>query len=252
MPSEHKEEARTAVVEALRRGRWASASCERARQRRRDALVRGGRPCGGRRRRAARPVIVSQGREPPRPRLGRDVARRGCPRGPTRAPNRPPGTDRVCQGAARRQEIAEASPRLEALILGPADMSVSLGFASPAEGPRWDYVRGALLVAARAAGIQAIDGPYLQIADTEGLRCRGPARARARLRRKVGASPRPGRAAQRALHPDLGGGRAGRAILAALDGRERRRGDARRRDDRRGEPQARGAGARPSSARLDD
>lgn len=67
-------------------------------------------------------------------------------------------------------EIAEASDRLEALILGPADMSVSLGFSSPAEGSRWDFVRGAVLVAARAAGLQAIDGPYLQISNAEGLR----------------------------------------------------------------------------------
>ena len=74
-------------------------------------------------------------------------------------------------------EIAEASSRLEALILGPADMSVSLGFASPEEGPRWDFVRGAVLVAARAAGLQAIDGPYLQISDAVGLRA-SAARAR--------------------------------------------------------------------------
>jgi citrate lyase subunit beta / citryl-CoA lyase len=65
--------------------------------------------------------------------------------------------------------IAAASPRLEALILGPADLSVSLGFPSPEAGERWDFVRGALLVAARAAGIQAIDGPHLQVSDQAGL-----------------------------------------------------------------------------------
>jgi citrate lyase subunit beta/citryl-CoA lyase len=80
-------------------------------------------------------------------------------------------------GLRHAHEIAEASDRLEALILGPADMSVSLGFPSPEEGPRWDYVRGALLVAARAAGLQAIDGPYLQVADLDGLR-ESAARAR--------------------------------------------------------------------------
>ena len=49
-------------------------------------------------------------------------------------------------------------------------MSVSLGFPSPEEGSRWDFVRGAVLVAARAAGMQAIDGPFLQISDADGLR----------------------------------------------------------------------------------
>ena len=66
--------------------------------------------------------------------------------------------------------IAGATDRLETLILGPADMSVSLGFPSPADGPQWDPVRSAILVAARAAGIQAIDGPFLQISDLAGLR----------------------------------------------------------------------------------
>lgn len=73
------------------------------------------------------------------------------------------------RGLRDANEIAEASPRLEALILGPADMSVSLGFPSPEEGSRWDFVRGAVLVAARAAGLQAIDGPFLQISDAAGL-----------------------------------------------------------------------------------
>jgi citrate lyase subunit beta / citryl-CoA lyase len=81
------------------------------------------------------------------------------------------------RGLRSVSEIATASPRLESLILGPADMSVSLGFPSPDEGPRWDFVRGAVVVAARAAGLQAIDGPFLQISDLEGL---AAAAARAR------------------------------------------------------------------------
>jgi citrate lyase subunit beta / citryl-CoA lyase len=86
--------------------------------------------------------------------------------------------------------IAEASERLEALILGPADMSVSLGFPSPQEGSRWDFVRGAVLIAARAAGVQAIDGPFLQISDAEGLR------ASAERARELGFD------GKKALHPD--------------------------------------------------
>jgi citrate lyase subunit beta/citryl-CoA lyase len=74
------------------------------------------------------------------------------------------------RGLQQVDEISAAGGSLEALILGPADMSVSLGFPSPEEGSRWDFVRGAILVAARAAGIQAIDGPFLQIADLDGLR----------------------------------------------------------------------------------
>jgi citrate lyase subunit beta / citryl-CoA lyase len=97
-----------------------------------------------------------------------------------RGQSRPVGIQALIEtavGLRNVHEIAEASRRLEALILGPADMSVSLGFPSPEEGPRWDFVRGTLLVAARAAGLQAIDGPYLQVADLEGLR-ESAARAR--------------------------------------------------------------------------
>ncbi len=76
----------------------------------------------------------------------------------------------TARGLRNAHQVAEASGRLEALILGPADMSVSLGFPSPEEGRRWDFVRSTVLVAARAAGLQAIDGPYLQVADLGGLR----------------------------------------------------------------------------------
>ena len=74
-------------------------------------------------------------------------------------------------GVMRVGEIATASPRLDALILGYADLAASLGRADPEAAPeRWLYAQDALLVAARAAGIAAIDGPYLALADERGLR----------------------------------------------------------------------------------
>ena len=74
-------------------------------------------------------------------------------------------------GVMRVGDIATASPRLDALILGYADLAASLGRAEPEAAPeRWLYAQDALLVAARAAGIAAIDGPYLALADERGLR----------------------------------------------------------------------------------
>lgn len=71
------------------------------------------------------------------------------------------------RGLGRATEIAAASPRIESLILGYADLGASLG-RRPAgidpQGPSWDAARDAVLVAARAAGAQAIDGPYLGVA----------------------------------------------------------------------------------------
>jgi citrate lyase subunit beta / citryl-CoA lyase len=73
--------------------------------------------------------------------------------------------------------IAAASPRLESLIFGPADFMASVqmpgstvGTLSPDyPGDRYHYALMRILVAARAYGLQAIDGPYLQIHDIVGF-----------------------------------------------------------------------------------
>ncbi|HZA39696.1 MAG TPA: CoA ester lyase [Actinomycetota bacterium] len=75
-------------------------------------------------------------------------------------------------------EIAQASDRTETLIFGPADMSASLGLPSVTAGlpmpgypgDHWHWVLETILVAARDAGLQAIDGPYLLIKDLDGFR----------------------------------------------------------------------------------
>lgn len=69
-------------------------------------------------------------------------------------------------GLANVREIAAASERLDALILGYADLAASLGrtAAGAAELEGWGPAQDAVLVAARAHGLQAIDGPYLGVA----------------------------------------------------------------------------------------
>jgi len=68
--------------------------------------------------------------------------------------------------------IAHASPRLETLIVGYADLSASLGLPPEGDqsGDRWHHVLATVLIAARDAGLQAIDGPYLAIKDLDGFR----------------------------------------------------------------------------------
>lgn len=82
-------------------------------------------------------------------------------------------------GLLRAGEIAASSPRLEALIIGYADLAASLGRPPSArhDPDRWSFALETVLFAARATGIQAIDGPHLQIADLDGL---GVAARRAR------------------------------------------------------------------------
>ena len=74
-------------------------------------------------------------------------------------------------GLRRAGDIGQADPRLEALILGYADLRASLGRPPDAQEPpdRWSFAQEAVLVAARAAGLQAIDGPHLRVDDAAGL-----------------------------------------------------------------------------------
>jgi len=72
------------------------------------------------------------------------------------------------EGLANAEEIAVASPRLDALIFGVGDFSLSQGarvdtnFDPLGEypGDMWQYARSKVIVAARIAGIDAIDAPY--------------------------------------------------------------------------------------------
>ena len=75
-------------------------------------------------------------------------------------------------------DIAHASDRAETLIFGPADMSASLGLPTVTAGlpmpgypgDHWHWVLETILVAARDANLQVIDGPYLLIKDLDGFR----------------------------------------------------------------------------------
>jgi citrate lyase subunit beta / citryl-CoA lyase len=81
-------------------------------------------------------------------------------------------------GLAAVEAIAAASPRLVSLVFGPDDFMASIGMRSltvggQPEGYAFDahhYPLMRMLVAAKANGLQAIDGPYAKIHDTDGLR----------------------------------------------------------------------------------
>jgi citrate lyase subunit beta/citryl-CoA lyase len=75
--------------------------------------------------------------------------------------------------------IAQASPRIQTLIFGPADFMASINMRSLVVGeqpPGYDvgdayhHILMSILMAARSHDLQAIDGPYLQIRDVEGFR----------------------------------------------------------------------------------
>ncbi len=79
-------------------------------------------------------------------------------------------------GLINAEQIALASARLDALIFGAGDFSVSQGARVDTNfvpvddypGDFWHYARNKVLVAARMAGLEAIDAPYPDYRDTEG------------------------------------------------------------------------------------
>jgi citrate lyase subunit beta/citryl-CoA lyase len=72
-----------------------------------------------------------------------------------------------------------AAPRVAALVLGPADLMASLNTRTLVVGEQpegydvgdaYHHVLMTILVAARAHGLAAIDGPYLKVRDVEAFR----------------------------------------------------------------------------------
>ena len=92
-----------------------------------------------------------------------------------------------------------AAPRVQALILGPADMAASLNMRTLEVGEQPEgydigdahhHVLMRILIAARTHGVLAIDGPYLKIRDVDGFR------------RVAGRSAALGYDGKWVLHPD--------------------------------------------------
>jgi len=81
-------------------------------------------------------------------------------------------------GLVNVDAIAAASPRMEAIVFGPADFMASINMKSLVVGEQppgypadaYHYILMRILIAARARDLQAIDGPYLQVRNTDAFR----------------------------------------------------------------------------------
>lgn len=78
------------------------------------------------------------------------------------------------------EEIARASPRVVALAFGADDYALDMGIIRSREGTELLLPRGLIAIAARAAGVAALDGIYANFRDEAGLA------AEARLARQLG------------------------------------------------------------------
>lgn len=108
----------------------------------------------------------------------------------------------TAKGLSNVEAIALASPRVESLHLGVADLAASLGMRTTAIGglnpdyagpggmlDPWHFAVSRVIAAARAAGVRPIDGPYGDFRDAAGLE------AAARRGRALGAE------GKMAIHP---------------------------------------------------
>jgi citrate lyase subunit beta/citryl-CoA lyase len=74
-------------------------------------------------------------------------------------------------GLAEVERIAAVGGPLEALVFGPGDFAASMGIPVLTIGSgTFGYAMARIAVAARANGLQPVDGPYADLRDLDGLR----------------------------------------------------------------------------------
>jgi citrate lyase beta subunit len=73
------------------------------------------------------------------------------------------------RGIVYLRDIAESDPRLVALAFGAEDLAGDMGAIRTSEGWEGFYARSAVVLHAKANGLQAIDTPFVRLDDEEGL-----------------------------------------------------------------------------------
>ena len=106
----------------------------------------------------------------------------------------------TARGVAAVEEIARVTPHLAALFFGAADHAADLG-AEVAWEPL-QYARSRLLNAAALAGVEAVDSPWFDLADDEGLRAETRAAVRLGFTAKAAIHPRQVAAINEELTPN--------------------------------------------------
>ncbi len=75
----------------------------------------------------------------------------------------------TAKGVLNSYEIASASKRVAAISFGAVDFTRDMGTSISRDGSELMYARSRIAVAARAAEVQAIDTPWIDIADRDGF-----------------------------------------------------------------------------------
>ena len=76
----------------------------------------------------------------------------------------------TARGIWNAYDVAKASPRVTAILPGGEDLVADLKTSRSADGAELEWTRKMMVIAARAAGVDAIDTVYPRVSDDDGLR----------------------------------------------------------------------------------
>lgn len=128
----------------------------------------------------------------------------------------------TAMGVLNLREIAQSSPRLDALIFGAEDLAGDIGATRTPEGWEVYYARSAVVLHAKAYGLQAIDTPYVQFADIDGLIEQTEAARRMGYTGKLAIHPRQIEPVQRVFTPTQDEIAAAKRLIEAHDAHQAR------------------------------
>jgi malyl-CoA/(S)-citramalyl-CoA lyase len=137
-------------------------------------------------------------------------------------------------GIAHVEEIAAASPRLQAMSLGAADFAASMGMATTGiggtqegyymlrEGQKywsdpWHWAQTAIVAACRTHGVLPVDGPFGDFSDDEGFRAQALRSATLGMVGKWAIHPKQVALANEVFTPSEAAVQEAREILAAME-----------------------------------
>ena len=137
-------------------------------------------------------------------------------------------------GIAHVEEIAAASPRLQAMSLGAADFAASMGMATTGiggtqenyymihEGQKhwsdpWHWAQAAIVAACRTHGLLPVDGPFGDFSDDDGFRAQARRSATLGMVGKWAIHPRQIALANEVFTPSEEAVTEAREILAAME-----------------------------------
>jgi malyl-CoA/(S)-citramalyl-CoA lyase len=137
-------------------------------------------------------------------------------------------------GIAHVEEIAAATPRLQAMSLGAADFAASMGMQTTGiggtqenyymlhEGARhwsdpWHWAQAAIVAACRTHGVLPVDGPFGDFSDDEGFRAQARRSATLGMVGKWAIHPKQIALANEVFTPSEAAVTEAREILAAME-----------------------------------